>query len=187
MPSAYAIAAVFLVILVVFWLVRAYNALVRLNALAQEAWSAIEVQLKRRHNLVPNLVAAVRGYADHERTVLVEQVTKARADSVKSRGIQQTQTSENVLTSELKGLFAVAEAYPDLKANAGYLDLQKQLAEVEDQIQFARRYYNGTVRDLNIAIQSFPSNVVAGLFRFKRAEFFELETALERPAPEVKL
>jgi len=185
MPSLYLIGAVFLVILVAFCTVRVYNTLVRLKNLLQEAWSGIDVQLKRRHNLIPNLVDMVQGYAKHERGVF-EEVARTRDGSMKARDVKEAEVNENALSQTLKSLFALVEAYPDLKANANYLELQKQLSEVEDEIQLARRYYNGTVRDFNIGVQSFPSIIVAHVCGFKRADFFELETATEREAPKVE-
>jgi len=186
MTAHYIIGGAILLLVIAFWVVATFNGLVRLRNLMQEAWSGIDVQLKRRHSLIPNLVEVVKGYGGHERGVL-EGVTKARAESTRSQGVKETEATENELSQRLKSLFAVVEQYPDLKANTNFLDLQKQLSEVEDQIQYARRYYNGTVRDLNIRIESFPSNVVAGLFRFRRAEFFQLETVTDRAAPEVEL
>jgi LemA protein len=174
-----------IVVVSVLWFVATYNCLVRLRNLVQEAWSGIDVQLKRRHSLIPRLVDVVRGYSEHERGVL-EEVARARAESAAAGGVKDAETAENVLTGHLKRLFAVVEANPDLRANVNFLDLQKQLAEVEEQIQFARRYYNGAARDLNIRIESFPSMLVARLFGFQRAEFFQIETATERQPPEVK-
>jgi LemA protein len=160
-----------------FYVMITYNGLVSLKNRASEAWSGIEVQMKRRYNLIPNLVETVKGYVKHERATL-EAVTRARGEAMASQGGAAEQAkSENVLAGTLKTLFALSESYPELKANQGFLDLQKDLTEIEDQIQAARRYYNGTVRNLNIKIEQFPSNLVAGVFKFMPAEFFELDEA----------
>lgn len=154
-----------------------YNALVRLKQRVSEAWSDIEVQMKRRYNLIPNLVETVKGYVRHERGTL-ESVTRARGEAMANHGSAESQAqSENILTGALRTLFALAEAYPDLKANRSFIDLQDDLAEVEDKIQAARRYYNGSVRDLNTKIEQFPSNLVARAFEFAQATFFELDEA----------
>ena len=162
-----------IVVLVVLWAVFAYNHFVRMVMRAKEAWADIDVQLKRRYDLIPNLVETVKGYAAHERGVF-EKVTAARAAAMDAGGIAEKGKAENALSQTLKSLFAVAEAYPDLKANQNFLELQRQLTDTEDKIQAARRFYNGNVRDLNTAIQSFPGNVIADLFRFEPREFFEL-------------
>lgn len=162
---------------IVLWLVFAYNGFIKRRNRAKEAWSDIDVQLKRRYNLIPNLIETVKGYAKHEKRVL-EEVTKARtkAMSAESEGkMKNVEKAENMLAGALKTLFAVAESYPDLKANANFLDLQRELADTENKIQAARRFYNSNVRDLNILIESFPYNIVANLFRFKQKEFFELK------------
>jgi LemA protein len=162
-----------------------YNSLVRKRNLVQEAWSGIDVQLKRRYDLVPNLINTVKGYGKHERE-LFETVTRTRQTAIAAQGVAEQGKAENALTQAIRSLFAVAENYPDLKASANYLDLQKNLATVEDEIQMARRYYNGTVRDLNTTIQSFPVVLFARSLGFKEAEFFEIELALQRETPEVK-
>jgi len=156
-----------------------YNKLIRLRNTVKSSWSDIDVQLKKRYDLVPNLVETVKGYASHERTVF-EKVTTARSMAMKASTPADKAKAENMLTDTLKSLFAVAEAYPELKANVNFLQLQSQLKELEDNIEYARRYYNAVVRDFNILIESFPSNVVASSFGFKQEEFFELE------APEVE-
>jgi LemA protein len=143
---------------------------------SKEAWADIDVQLKRRYDLIPNLVEAVKGYAAHEKSVF-ENVTAARARAMDAGGVEDKAKAENMLTGALKSLFAVAEAYPDLKANQNFLELQRQLTDTEDKIQAARRFYNGNVRDLNTSIQSFPGNVIAQMFRFEPREFFELGDA----------
>jgi LemA protein len=159
-----------------------FNRLVRHRNLVREAWSGIDVQLKRRHDLVPSLVESVRGHATFERGVL-EDVTRLRGGAPASRALQD---GENALSAQLRGLLAVAEAYPQLRAGESFLDLQKRLAEVENHLQLARRYYNGTVRDYNTVVESFPSNLVAGAFGFTLADFFQVESALERAVPEVR-
>jgi len=156
-----------------------YNKLIRLRNTVKSSWSDIDVQLKKRYDLVPNLVETVRGYAAHEKSVF-EKVTEARSMAMQSKTPADKAKAENMFTDTLKSLFAVAEAYPELKANANFMQLQSQLKELEDNIEYARRYYNAVVRDFNILIESFPSNIVAGMFSFKQEEFFELE------APEVE-
>lgn len=174
-----------IVALIFLYAVFVYNRLVRLRNLTQEGWSGIDVQLKQRANLIPNLVETVKGYMGHERGVL-EKVTELRTQALASTDIKERAANENMLTSALRQLFAVAENYPDLKASQNFIELQQTLTNIENQIQLARRYYNGTVRDLNIAIQSFPSNIVASIFNFKPADFFEIEDAKEREVPTVK-
>lgn len=160
---------------VVLYVIVTYNALVRLRVQVGEAWSDIEVQMKRRYNLIPNLVETVKGYAKHEAGTL-EAVTRARNEAMANQGAPHEQArSENMLTGALKSLFALAESYPELKANTTFLNLQEQLSEVEDKIQASRRYYNGSVRDNNTKIDQFPSNLVASQFKFEKAEFFELD------------
>ena len=162
-----------------------YNSFIKQKNMLQEAWSGIDVQLKRRHSLIPNLVETVKGYASHEKEVL-ERVTKMRSGG-EGLAVGQAATAESELTHSLKSLFALAEAYPDLKANQNFQSLQNTLIEVEDQIQFARRYYNGSVRNFNVLVNSFPSNILAKIFSFKPAEFFEIELTTEREVPNVKL
>ena len=170
--------------LVVLLLIVLYNRLVRLRNMVREGWSGIDVQLKRRANLIPNLVETVKGYMGHERDLL-EKVTRLRSQSLQAGDLGEKQRVESALTGGLARLFAVAEGYPELKANQNFQDLQHQLSEIEDQIQLARRYYNGTVRNLNIAIESFPGNLVAGWFAFRTAEFFEIEDPGDRAVPKV--
>ena len=159
------------------YVILTYNGLVSLKTQVAEAWSDIEVQMKRRYNLIPNLIETVKGYMNHERETL-ESVTRARGEALANQGSPDAQArSENMLAGALKSLFALAENYPDLKANQGFLDLQDDLAEVEDKIQAARRYFNGSVRDLNVKIEQFPSNLVAQAFKFGQAGFFELDEA----------
>lgn len=167
-----------LVVLFVLWSIAVYNRFVRLVQRAKEAWADIDVQLKRRYDLIPNLVETVKGYAAHEREAF-ENVTNARARAMNAGGIEERGAAENQLSGALKTLFAVAEAYPDLKANQNFLELQRELSDTENKIQAARRFYNTNVRDLNTAIQSFPGNIIASQFRFEPKEFFELEGADE--------
>jgi len=178
---------VLLGIVVVFalWLIAAYNGLVRLRNQLDNAWSQIDVQLKRRYDLIPNLVETVKGYATHERETL-EKVTQARAAAANAQGVQERAQAENFLTSTLKSLFAVAEAYPDLKANQNFLRLQEELTSTENKIAFARQFYNDATMQYNTRLQTFPVNLVAGPFGFSAREFFEVGTASEREAPQVK-
>ena len=170
---------------IAIWFISIYNKLVRNKNLVAEGWSGVDVQLKRRTNLIPNLIESVKGYMKHERELLSE-VTKLRAESLQTKEIDAKTQVENALSRSLASLFAVAENYPDLKANQNFLDLQQQLSQVEDQLQMARRYYNGTVRNYNILIESFPSNFVAQTFQFKQKNFFELENEADRTVPQVK-
>ncbi|OGC22355.1 hypothetical protein A2291_04945 [candidate division WOR-1 bacterium RIFOXYB2_FULL_42_35] len=174
-----------LIVLVVLFVVATYNSLITLRTRTQEAWSDIDIQLKRRFNLIPNLVNTVKGYATHEKEVF-EKITEARANTTKAGSIEQKAAAENALSSTLKTLFAVAENYPDLKANANFLDLQRELADTENKIEYSRRFYNGNVRDLNIKIQVFPANLIAGRFGFKPMEMFEVKEAAEREVPKVQ-
>jgi LemA protein len=176
-----AIAAV-----VVFAVIGIYNGLVRLKVQAANAWADIDVQLKRRHDLIPNVVETVKGYASHERQTL-EAVINARnkAVSVQASGPAERSQAEGALTSALRGLFALAEAYPQLRAAENFGQLQGTLAQIEEAIQNARRYYNAVVRDLNTKIQQFPSNIVAGMFGFTPREFFEISDT-EKATPQVK-
>ncbi len=171
--------------LLVFWGIAIYNKLVRNRNLVMEGWSGIDVQLKRRANLIPNLIESVKGYMGHEKGVLTE-VTELRAKSMAAAAPGARGQAEGALGRALANLFAVAENYPDLKANQSFLDLQSQLAEIEEQVQLARRYYNGATRNLNILVESFPSNLIAGFFKFVQAEYFEIEDEGDRAVPEVK-
>ena len=168
----------------VLWFVAVYNKLIRLRNMKEEGWSGIDVQLKRRSNLIPNLLETVKGYMGHERSVL-EKVTEMRSRSMNASSVDAKIAAESALTRSLGRLFAVAENYPDLKANQNFIDLQQQLAEIEDQIQMARRYYNGTVRNLNVGIETFPNSIVAGMFNFAKGEFFEIEDEADRAVPKV--
>ena len=162
-----------------------YNSLVGLRVRADSAWSDIDVQLKRRHDLIPNLVETVKGYAGHEKSTF-ENVTKYRSMAMQATGPADRAEAEGQLTMALKSLFAVAENYPQLRASENFTALQKSLSEIEDNLQNARRYYNAVVRDLNTTIQSFPSNLVAGMFGFQPRAFFQVDAAAEREAPAVK-
>ena len=166
--------------------IRTYNRLVALRNQTREAWSGVEVQLKRRHDLIPNLVACVQGYRTHEQSLLAA-VTRERAAAQSAQGAAGASTAENGLSQNLRQLFAVAEAYPDLKADQNFRQLSATLVAVENDIQYARRYFNGSVRDFNNLAQTFPSLLVARGFHFAPAAFFEIETATERALPEVQL
>jgi LemA protein len=170
-----------IVAVLVIFVVATYNALVALRVRVDEAWSDITVQLKRRLDLIPNLVEAVKGYAKQEQTVFTA-VTEARANALNAKGVKETAEAENMFEGALKSLFAVAEAYPDLKSSQNFIQLQEELVDTEDKIQASRRFYNGGVRDLNTKIQTFPVNVVAGIFTFKSREFFELDEAEQKTA-----
>jgi LemA protein len=159
-----------LVLLVIY----IYNSLVRAKVRTDEAWSDISVQLKRRYDLIPNLVNTVKGYASHEKTVF-EDVTEARANALSAQTVPEAAKADNQFQAALKSLFAVAEAYPDLKANQSFQQLQAELVDTEDKIQAARRFYNGAARDLNVKIQTFPTNVFAGMLGFKIRDFFDVD------------
>ncbi len=172
-------------LVVALWGVGVYNGLVRGKNLVAEAWSGIDVQLKRRHDLIPNLVETVKGYASHEKQIF-EDVAKFRNAAIGAGNPRDAAVAEMGLSGALKNLFAVAEAYPDLKANTNFLQLQQELGNTENEIQSARRYYNGAAREMNVRVESFPSNIVAGMFHFAKAEYFEMENPAERAVPEVK-
>lgn len=173
------VALIALVVVGFVW--AAYNSLIKLRVRVEEAWSDITVQLKRRMDLIPNLVESVKGYAKHESSVF-EKVTEARAAVLGAKGVKETASAENMFESALKSVFAVAEAYPDLKASQNFVELQNELVDTEDKIQAARRFYNGGVRDLNTKIQTFPTNLLAGMFGFKIREFFELDEKAQAEA-----
>ncbi|MBI2099873.1 MAG: LemA family protein [Candidatus Vogelbacteria bacterium] len=179
---SYIILAV--VVVVVLWFIAIYNSFIGLRTQSDEAWSDIEVQMKRRYDLIPNLVNTVKGYAAHESTAF-EKVTQARAAAMSAGSVAEKGQAENMLTSALKSVFAIAEAYPELKANQNFLELQRELSDTENKIQAARRFYNGNIRDLNVKIASFPSNIVANSFGFKPRDFFDLEgqAAAREPVP----
>lgn len=180
-------ALVFALVIVVFLFygIGVYNKLVRLRNLVKEAWSGIDVMLKKRHDLIPNLVETVKGYASHERETL-ESVMVARSRALNANTIQDKEDAEKKLGGALMNLFALAEQYPDLKANSNFLQLQSQLDAMEGDIEKSRRYYNGTVRELNTTIESFPSNIVANMFGFEKSTFFQLENTDERNVPQIK-
>jgi len=172
------------IVVFVFWVILTYNGLVVFRNRAKEAWADIDVQLKRRYDLIPNLVETVKGYAGHERE-LFEKVTEARSRAMGAGNMKERGEAENALSQTLKTLFAVAENYPQLKASENFLELQRELSDTENKVQAARRFYNGNIRDLNTKIESFPANMIAGMFGFKQMEFFEIEEAAERQAPKV--
>jgi LemA protein len=163
-----------------------YNSLVKLRNMVKEGWSGIDVQLTRRATLIPNLVETVKGYLGHERNLLSD-IADLRSRSLRTQKVGEKGDIETALSKSLGTLFAVAEGYPDLKASQNFLELQKELTYIEDQIQMARRYYNGTVRNLNTAVESFPSNLVAKLFTFDQAEFFDIDDVKDRQAPQVRM
>ena len=173
-----------LIVVLLIGVVAIYNNLVKNKNLVQEGWSGIDVQLKRRADLIPNLLETVKGYMGHERGVL-EKVTELRSQSLKATGVAEKAQAEGALGAALGNLFAVAENYPDLKASQNFMELQKSLADIEDQIQLSRRYYNGAARNLNILIQSFPSNLIANNFGFTPVEYFEITEAADRAVPKV--
>jgi LemA protein len=176
-----------IVVVVVGYGITAYNNLVRQRQLSQEGWSGIDVQLKRRTDLIPNLMEAVKGYMAHERDTL-QAVTEARtaAQAAQNGTPEERARAEGMLSGALGKLFAVAEAYPDLKASQNFMQFQGELSNTENEIQLSRRYYNGTARDLNTAVESFPSNVIANFFKFEKVQYFELENPADRAVPSVK-
>ena len=174
-----------LLVIVVLWAAGAYNGLVRLRQEVKSAWSQIDVQLKRRHDLIPNVVEAVKGYLAHERQTL-ESVIKARTQAVSAVGMQDKAQAENALTQTLRSLFAVVERYPDLKASQNVQALQEELTSTENRISFARQFYNDQAARLNTAIESVPTNIIASSGGFTKVEFFQLDAAEERQAPTVK-
>lgn len=184
----FGLGPVLLVILIAIagYVIVIYNGLVKARQIMREAWSGIDVQLKRRSDLIPNLIETVKGYAQHERAAL-EEVTalRARAQGLPSDDVAGRAQVEGMLGQALGRLFAVAEAYPDLKANENFVQLQNSLETLESEIQMSRRYYNGAARDLNIKVESFPSNLVANMFGFRQAEYFEIEDAADRSVPRV--
>lgn len=164
------------------WAIALYNGLIRLKNRVDEAWSDIDVQLKRRYDLIPNLISTVKGYAAHESTTF-QKVTEARTAAMaahESGDAKEQAKAENMLSSTLKSIFALAENYPDLKANQNFLELQRELSDTEDKIQASRRFYNGNVRDFNTKIELFPNNIIAGMLNFSKREFFEVENEKER-------
>lgn len=178
-----------IVVIVGLFLVAAYNGLISLRTRSEEAWSDIDVQLKRRYDLIPNLVQAVKGYAKHESSVF-EKVTEARSAAMNAKGVKDQQAAENQLTDALKSVFAVAESYPDLKASDNFLQLQGELTDTENKIEASRRFYNANVRDLNIKIQSFPTNIIANMFKFTKKDLFEADASEKekiKAAPKIEV
>ncbi|OGN02796.1 MAG: hypothetical protein A2657_01485 [Candidatus Yanofskybacteria bacterium RIFCSPHIGHO2_01_FULL_44_110b] len=173
------------VVIAALWVIGAFNSLVRGRNRVKEAWSDINIQLRRRHDLIPNLVETVKGYAAHEREVL-ERVVQARTQAVTAGSMEQKAQSENMLTGALKSLFALAEAYPNLKANENFAKLQDELTDTEDKVQAARRFYNSNVLDYNNKLEVFPTNVIASWFSFTREELFQLDNPDQAKLPEVK-
>ena len=174
-----------IIVVLVLWAIFAYNRFIALINNAKEAWSDIDVQLKRRYDLIPNLVNTVKGYAAHESSTF-DKVTQARTAAMSASNVADKGKAENMLSGALKSVFALAEAYPDLKANQNFLSLQTELSDTENKIQASRRFYNGNVRDLNIAIEAFPGNVIAGIFHFVKMELFALEEEAAKQPVEVK-
>jgi LemA protein len=182
---AIVIILIAIVVIAIFWFIFSYNRFVGLTTKMKQAWSDIDVQLKRRYDLIPNLVATVKGYASHEKESF-ENVTRARAAALGAQSVGEKAQAENQIEGALKTIFALAENYPELKANQNFLALQNELSDTENKIQASRRYYNGNVRDLNTAIAVFPSNIVAKIFGFTGGEFFDLDAAEAREPVEVK-
>ncbi len=182
MPFAWILLA--LVIVVAVYAIAVYNGLITSKNRTDEAWSDIDVQLKRRYDLIPNLMETVKGYATHESETF-NKVTQARQAAMGAKSVDEHAKAENMLTQSLRGLLVVAEAYPELKANQNFLHLQQELTDTEDKIQAARRFYNGNVRDFNIKLQVFPTNVFSGMLGFTKRDFFEIAEA-ERSVPQIK-
>lgn len=178
------IVVIAVIVITLLWAVSLYNRLVSRRNLVKEGWSGIDVSLKKRYDLIPNLVETVKGYASHEKNTL-EEVTRYRTASMQASTPHDKMAAENQLSKALGSLFAVAENYPDLKASANYIQLQEELSAIENNLESARRYYNGTVRDNNTLVESFPSNIIAGMFGFRTSEFFEIDNAAHRETPKV--
>lgn len=177
---------IIILVVIVLWVIALYNRFVRLNRRTDEAWSDIEVQMKRRYDLIPNLINTVKGYAAHEEGVLTK-VTEARNKAMGAQSVEEHGKAENMLSGALKSIFALSENYPDLKANTNFLELQRELSDTENKIQASRRFYNGNVRDLNIAVETFPSNIIARTFNVKTREFFDIpDDGVESRPVEVK-
>ncbi len=174
-------------VVVILYLVFVYNGLVKARQIAEEAWSGIDVQLKRRADLIPNLIETVKGYAAHEKSTFEEVIAmRNRAQAVPAGDVEGRAQAEDALSQALGKLFALAEAYPDLKANENFAELQRSLETIEGEIQMSRRYYNGAARDLNVKVESFPSNLIANAFRFVKAGYFEITNEADRAVPQVK-
>ena len=173
------------VVLIIIWLIAVYNSLIKSRNRVDEAWADIDVQLKRRYDLIPNLIETVKAYASHEKETF-QKVTEARSKAMQAENVEEKAKAENALSETLKSLFAVAENYPDLKASQNFMQLQDELVDTENKIQAARRFYNGNVRDFNTKIQIFPTNLIAGMLGFKKYDFFQVEEEAAREAPKVK-
>ena len=174
-----------IVILFIVYAISIYNKLVKNKTLVEEGWSGMDVFMKKRYDLIPNLVETVKGYATHEKETF-ENVTQARANAMKANGVAEQEQAENNLNKALMNLYAVAEQYPDLKANANFINLQNQVESLEGEIEKSRRYYNGTVRENNILVETFPSNIIARMYGFVKQKFFELTNLTERETPQIK-
>jgi LemA protein len=185
MTTTFLLIVLGILILLLLAVIGVYNSLVQKRVRCQEAWSQIDVQLKRRYDLIPNLVETVKGYAAHEKETL-ERVIQARQQAIAAQGVRQQAEAENMLTGALRQLFALSEAYPNLKANENFAALQEELASTENRISFSRQHYNDSSAVYNTVVQSFPNNVIAGMFGFGRQDYFELEDAAMRQAPKVK-
>ena len=179
------IIIVAIIVIIALWFIFTYNGLIRLRNRTSEAWSDIDVQLKRRYNLIPNLIETVKGYAAHEKETF-QNVTEARTKAMAAKTPEEHAQAENMLTSTLKTLFAVAENYPQLRASENFMKLQEELSDTENKIQAARRFYNGNVRDFNTKLQVFPTNLIGKMLGFKAYEFFEIEEEAEKEVPKVK-
>ena len=173
------------IILFIVYAISIYNKLVKNKTLVEEGWSGMDVFMKKRYDLIPNLVETVKGYATHEKETF-ENVTQARANAMKANGVAEQEQAENNLNKALMNLYAVAEQYPDLKANANFINLQNQIESLEGEIEKSRRYYNGTVRENNILVETFPSNIIARMYGFVKQKFFELTNIAERETPQIK-
>lgn len=169
--------------LIILWAIAAYNKFIKLRTRSEEAWSDIDVQLKRRYDLIPNLIETVKGYAAHEAGTL-QKVTQARTEAMGAQSVEEHAKAENMLTGALKSVFALSENYPDLKANENFLELQRELSDTENKIQASRRFYNTNVRDLNIGVETFPNSLIANMFKFVKKEFFELSDSEAQDAKE---
>ncbi|RJP34274.1 MAG: LemA family protein [Candidatus Omnitrophota bacterium] len=179
------IGIIIVAVIIILWVIGAYNGLIRFFNEVKNAWAQIDVQLKRRHDLIPNLVETVKGYAGHEKSTL-EEVVKARSQAVTASGVQEQAQAESMLSGALGRLMVLVEQYPDLKANQNFLALQEELASTENKIGFARQFYNDQVMKYNTKIQSIPTNIIAGIFNFSAQAFFELENKAEREVPKVQ-
>lgn len=183
-PAIAGLVALGVVVLLIFWVIAVYNGLIRGRNEVDNGWAQIDVQLKRRYDLIPNLIETVKGYASHEKETL-ERVIQARAVAMGSQGVAAKAQSENMLTESLKSIFALSEAYPDLKANQNFLALQEELTSTENKISFARQFYNDTTMRYNVAREQFPANIVAGMFNFGKRDLFEVKDEAMREAPKV--